>query len=264
MGQHTTASGDGAVALGSATTASGLCSFAMGVKSASTGTDVYTVASGNQSVAMGIGVNAGGNSSQAFGQRTKTTAPMSSAFGNYTIASGRACVVAGQYNVEDTNPVDTTHGGSARKYVAIIGNGTAENARSNALTVDWDGNVVAAGKITVGTAPSANSDVATKQYVDENSGKVTEVTNSSTGAVSLALDAGKIYHFTGALTALTITLNAPASGQLAHYRFDFNSGSTAPTVTIPNTVTMPSGFTVEASKYYEIDILNGYGAVMAW
>ena len=93
---------------------------------------------------------------------------------------------------------------------------------------------------------------------------VTEVTNTSTGAVSLALDAGKIYHFTGAVTGLTITLTSPASGQLAHYHFDFDSGSTAPTVTLPNTVTMPSGFTVEASTHYEIDILNNYGTVMAW
>lgn len=93
---------------------------------------------------------------------------------------------------------------------------------------------------------------------------VTEVTVSTAGAVSQALDAGKIYHFTGAVTSLTITLNAPASGTLAHYHFDFNSGSTAATLTLPNTVTMPSGFTVEASKHYEIDILNGYGAVMAW
>lgn len=91
-----------------------------------------------------------------------------------------------------------------------------------------------------------------------------EVTNSSTGAVSVALDPEKIYHFTGALTSLTLTLTSPASGQLAHYHFDFDSGSTAPTVTIPNTVTMPGGFTVEASKHYEIDILNNYGAVMAW
>lgn len=93
--------------------------------------------------------------------------------------------------------------------------------------------------------------------------KITEVTNSDT-APDVGLDPEKIYHFTGTLTALTITLNAPASGQLAHYHFDFDSGSTAPTVTIPNTVTMPSGFTVEANKHYEIDILNGYGAVMAW
>ena len=66
------------------------------------------------------------------------------------------------------------------------------------------------------------------------------------------------------MTALTITLDAPAAGQLAHYRFDFDSDSTAPTLTLPQTVTMPSGFTVAANKHYEIDILNSYGAVMVW
>lgn len=91
----------------------------------------------------------------------------------------------------------------------------------------------------------------------------TEQTISTAGAVTQALDAGKIYHFTGALTALTITLNAAAAGQLAHYHFDFDCGSTAPTVTIPNTVKMPSG-NFEASKHYEVDILNNYGAVLSW
>ncbi len=89
----------------------------------------------------------------------------------------------------------------------------------------------------------------------------TEVTVSTAGAVTQALDAGKIYHFTGALTALTITLNA-ASG-LAHYHFDFDCGSTAPTVTLPNAVVMPSG-NFEANKHYEVDILNNYGAVISW
>ena len=108
------------------------------------------------------------------------------------------------------------------------------------------------------TSRAAASDLVTK------ADKVTEVTVSTAGAVTQALDAEKIYHFTGALTSLTLTLNAPASGQLAHYHFDFLSGATAPTLTMPNTVTMPSGFTVEASKHYEIDILNGYGAVAVW
>ena len=94
--------------------------------------------------------------------------------------------------------------------------------------------------------------------------KVTEVTNSTAGAVSVALDPEKIYHFTGALTSLSITLTAPANGHLAYYHFDFDSGSTAPTLTLPQTVTMPSGFTVEANKHYEIDILNNYGVVTAW
>lgn len=108
------------------------------------------------------------------------------------------------------------------------------------------------------TSRAAASDLANK------ADKITEVTNSSAGAVSVALDPEKIYHFTGALTSITPTLTSPSSGQLAHYHFDFNSGSTAPTLTLPQTVTMPSGFTVEASKHYEIDILNNYGAVMAW
>lgn len=91
-----------------------------------------------------------------------------------------------------------------------------------------------------------------------------EVTISTAGAVTQALDAGKLYHFTGNLTALTITLNAAASGQRAQYHFDFTAGSTAPTVTIPNTVTMPAGFQVEANKRYEIDVLDGYGVAQSW
>ncbi len=93
---------------------------------------------------------------------------------------------------------------------------------------------------------------------------IPEFTVSTAGAVTQALDAGKIYHFTGALTALTITLNAPASGQIAEYHFDFLSGATAPTLTMPNTVTMPDSFAVETNTRYEVDVLNNYGAVIAW
>lgn len=92
----------------------------------------------------------------------------------------------------------------------------------------------------------------------------TEQTVSTAGAVTQAIDPYVIYHFTGALTALTITLNTPASGQIAHYHFDFNCGSTAPTVTIPNTVTMPDSNSFDADKHYEVDILNNYGAVLSW
>ncbi len=108
------------------------------------------------------------------------------------------------------------------------------------------------------TSRAAASDLAAK------ADKVSEVTVSTAGAVTQALDAGKIYHFTGALTALTITLNAPASGDPAQYHFDFDSGSTAATLTMPNTITMPDSFTVEANKRYEVDVLNNYGAVVSW
>lgn len=91
---------------------------------------------------------------------------------------------------------------------------------------------------------------------------VTEVTVSSTGDVTQALDAGKIYHFTGSISSLTLTLNVTTG--VPHYHFDFNSGSTAATISLSG-VTWPGGsFTPEASKHYEVDILNGYGVVMAW
>ena len=44
----------------------------------------------------------------------------------------------------------------------MVGNGLNSANRSNARTLDWEGNEVIAGKITVGAAPTANMDVATK------------------------------------------------------------------------------------------------------
>ena len=63
------------------------------------------------------------------------------------------------YNVADTNASNSTERGN---YIEIVGNGTANNARSNARTLDWDGNEVLAGKLTVGSGPSNSMDVATK------------------------------------------------------------------------------------------------------
>lgn len=59
------------------------------------------------------------------------------AMGNCTVANGTDQFVQGKYNVKDTES----------KYVHIIGNGTSDTARSNAHTVDWNGNGWFAGDI---------------------------------------------------------------------------------------------------------------------
>lgn len=118
-----------------------------------------------------------------------------------------------------------------------------------------------ATKTEMNTTLASKADVSA---LNAKADKITEVTVSAAGAVSQTLEAGKWYHFTGALTGLTITLTAPASGELAQYHFDFTSGATAPTLTMPDSVKMPDGFSVEANKRYEVDILNNYGAVMTW
>lgn len=155
------------------------------------------------------------------------------------------------------------------KVDAVEGKVLSDNNYTDIEKLKLAGIAAQANKTTVDSALSANSANPVQNGVVTNelntkADKVTEVTVATGGAVSQALEAGKWYHFTGALTGLTITLTAPASGELAQYHFDFTSGATAPTLTMPDSVKMPDGFSVEANKRYEVDILNNYGAVMSW
>lgn len=58
----------------------------------------------------------------------------------------------------------------------------------------------------------------------------------------------------------TLTINCPNEGMCG---LRFTSGTTATDFTINNAI-MPDGFTVEANKIYEINILNGYGVYTSW
>lgn len=91
----------------------------------------------------------------------------------------------------------------------------------------------------------------------------TEQTITTSGAVTATLQPNIAYHFTSeAITSLTITL--ASTTDIPQYHFDFISGTTAPTLTLPAAVTMPDGFGVDAETRYEIDILNGYGVAQTW
>ena len=65
----------------------------------------------------------------------------SSSFGVGLIPSGTMQTVVGKYNEEDTNS----------DYAFIVGKGASNSSRSNAMEVDWLGNIKAAGDITDGT-----------------------------------------------------------------------------------------------------------------
>ena len=64
------------------------------------------------------------------------------ASGKNTIANGRSQHVFGEYNIADEN----TSSGTRSKNAVIVGNGT-DGARSNAHTLDWNGNAEYAGDI---------------------------------------------------------------------------------------------------------------------
>ena len=118
-------------------------------------------------------------------------------------------------------------------------------------------------KIVAGTGLSSSYSSGTLTLNNTGGGSpvVTEVTVSTSGSVTQALDAGTIYHFTGALSALTVTATDPTVGT---YQFDFISGSTVPTLTVPASWVMPDNFIVEPSARYSLTVENGYCSMKKW
>ena len=143
-GAGTTASGNQSHAEGASTEASGDSSHAEGAGTKASGNQSHaeganTKASGGSSHAEGASTEASGDSSHAEGGGTKASGDYSHAEGSDTIANHKSQHVIGEYNIADLSPADATKRGN---YVCIIGNGTSNNARSNALAMKWDGTLV--------------------------------------------------------------------------------------------------------------------------
>ena len=139
-GQHTTASNMAAHAEGYGSTASNYNSHAEGYMTDSTGNSSHaegysTTASAIGSHAEGQNTTASGNEAHAEGLQTTASGLASHAGGIGTIANGSAQTVLGKYNVADTTSL------------LIVGNGTDDNNRSNALILDASGNLYVSGGI---------------------------------------------------------------------------------------------------------------------
>lgn len=129
-------------------------------------------ATGNGSIAMGFGqalrsIYSEGVGSIAMGYGNATESLYSSGQGSVAMgfnvkAHSKGQCAIGKNNIADNN--DT--------YALIVGNGTSNSARSNALTVDWNGNLVCnnipappAGDGTYNLQCTISSGVATYTWV---------------------------------------------------------------------------------------------------
>lgn len=120
--------------------ASGYMSHAEGGECSAT--DLYTHAEGAGCAAShpyahaeGWNTTSSGNAAHSEGLRTVASGAMSHAQNAQTIAASNYQTALGHYNVADANST----------YAVIVGNGTNDSHRSNALTVDWDGVVDCGG-----------------------------------------------------------------------------------------------------------------------
>ena len=160
-GTNTLALNDSSHSEGYNTTASGKYSHAEGQN---------TTASGFYSHSEGSLTTASGLHSHSEGYDTTASGVCSHSEGSYTYASSRDQHVQGTYNIED----------SSATYAHIVGNGTADNARSNAHTLDWSGNAWFAGtvegKALILPSSTENSTKKFKITVDDSGAlKATEV-----------------------------------------------------------------------------------------
>jgi len=130
MGFGTIASGEVATSMGNGSSATGFVATSMGASTLASGD--YSTAMGHFNIATGTGSTATGGSTTAIGGYSFST-------GEQTFAKARGSFTAGLWNDNTDNPDATTTAFNDRLFQ--IGNGSANNARSNALTVLHNGNI---------------------------------------------------------------------------------------------------------------------------
>ncbi len=107
-----------------------------------------TQANGNYSVAMGSLAQANAMAAVALGREVRANGSYAVALGEGAIAKNTGEVATGRWNIEDTTG----------KVLHSVGNGTSSSARSNAYTIDNEGNAWFAGDIYVGSSSGTHKD----------------------------------------------------------------------------------------------------------
>ena len=149
-------------------TATGTFSFAIGRETSASGSSAVslnyqTAATGNASLAIGSSTQSIGENSFAGGLSTQSTGYSSAALGRETVASGNHSlsigqgtnshafnsVALGQYNSVSNNADPDTY--LTTNTAFVIGNGTADNARSNAFKVMFSGDTYVSGSLYLGS-----------------------------------------------------------------------------------------------------------------
>ena len=133
-----------------------------------------TIASGNNSVAFGYQTVASGTHALAGGNQSEATGNISFVFGREVTAPSYGEIAIGLYNTTYTPNDATAYNGSDRLFV--IGNGTANGSRSDAMIVYKDGTAWIQGNLTV-DATLYTSDIRLKENITASQYGLKDVLN---------------------------------------------------------------------------------------
>ena len=170
IGNNTTASGTASTATGSSTDATAQYATAMGYNTTASGNASFAVghsseAKGFFSVAMG-GSTAHADGTTAMGIYTNAVGLYSTSMGSYTTARDYSSLVIGRYNLTGTEGNSGSPTGFFTTNNAfVIGNGTADSARSDAFVVKFSGNTTINNDLTVTGDIVVSSDAKLKANI---------------------------------------------------------------------------------------------------
>lgn len=169
-----------------------------------------TIASNTASHAEGRGTESSGECSHAEGSYTLALGEYSHVQGWSTIANGESQDVSGKYNIFDTTSA------------VIVGNGTSDTARSNAYTLDWNGNAYYAGTVNANIKENVQALTdGTAIIFDSSLGSIATLTVTQACTISFTSDSGD---------TLTLLLTNGGSQTVTWTNVKW-AGGTAPTLT---------------------------------
>lgn len=109
------------------------------------------------------------------------------------------------------------------------------------------------GVVDLGTVITSHQDI---------SGKANKISVVQTSTSTIEINPNTFYKF-GEVSSLNITLAAITdTSVLNEYMFEFTSGSTATTLTLPNTIKWLETPTIESNKIYQCSIVDNVGVLL--
>lgn len=146
--------------------------------------------------------------------------------------------------------------------LAGISEGAEVNVQPNWNETNSSSDAYIQNKPTIPTALADLTEDSSHKVVSQTSiatwndkaEKVTQV-NHGTSDTTYTITPN-VLHVWGEVTALTLTLGTGESGVVNEYMFQFYSGNTPTTLTLPNSVIWVQPLTIQAGKTYQVSIVN--------
>lgn len=194
-----------------ANTTIGTKSFAEGIDGTASGHYSHaegqaTTSSGSATHSEGDHTTASGFAAHAEGRYTTASGSSSHAQGNYTIAQRAYQFVFGENNIADITGNTTTRG----TFIEIVGNGSSFNNRSNARTLDWDGNEWIAGRFQAAGGLTDGNNANYELQLPDTTSWTADKTIATTDQITTVNDATLTIQLNGS-NVETFTANADSN-----------------------------------------------------